>query len=74
MITTAVSEILLVIDRSTSQKFDVDPSPTEEATEVIRKPPRPCELLVVIDGPGSLPTLMLQNLVEIRVEYDHGHG
>ena len=47
---------------------------TEEATEVICKFLRPREPRVVIDGPRSLPTSMLPNLVEIHVEYDHGHG
>ena len=74
MITTAVSEMLLVIDRSTLQKFDVTSPLTEEATEVICKLLRPREPLVIIGGPGSLPTLMLPSLVEIQVEYDHGHG
>ena len=74
MITAAVSEMLLVADRSALQKFDVDSPPMEEAAEVVCKPPRLRKLRVVIDRPGSLPTLMLPNLVEIHVEYDHGHG
>jgi hypothetical protein len=74
MIITAVSEMLLVTNRNTLQEFDVDSPLTEEASEVISKLPGLRKLQVVIDGPSSLPTLVLPSLVEIDVEYDHDHG
>ena len=74
MITAAVSEMLLATNRNTLQKCDVDSPLTEKASEVICKLPDLRELRMVIDGLGSLPTLVLPNLIEIHVEYDHDHG
>jgi len=73
MITTAVSEMFLVTNRNTLQRFNVDHPLTEKASEVIYKLPDLRKLRVVIDGPGSLPTLVLPNLTKIYVQYDHDH-
>jgi len=73
-ITTAVSEFLLVTNRNTLQEFNVCSPLTEEASQVVFKLPGLRELRVRIDRPGSLPTLVLPNLTEIGLVYDHDHG
>jgi len=70
MITAAVSELLLTINRNTLQRFHVDSPLTEEATEVICKISNLRCLRVVIGRPGPLPALVLPNLTAIDVEYD----
>jgi hypothetical protein len=52
----------------------VDSPLTEEACEVIYKLPDLCELSVVIEGPTSLPTMVLPNLIAIDVEYNYDHN
>jgi len=74
VITAAVSELLLTIDRDSIRSFHVDSLLTEEAREMVYKLPNLCELMVVIDGPTLLPTLVLPNLTEIDVEYDRDCG
>jgi hypothetical protein len=71
MITAAVSELLLTTNRDALRRFRVDSPLTEEAREVVCKLPDLCGLRVIIAGFTSLPTIMLPNLTEIDVEYDH---
>jgi len=73
MITAAVSEMLLATNQNTLQRFHVDSPLTEEANKVIHKLPSLRDLWVVIDGPGSLPTLALPDLATIDVEYNDDH-
>jgi hypothetical protein len=73
MITVAVSELVLTTNRDTLRSFHVDSPLTEEAREVIYKIPLLRELRTVIDGPTSLPTMILQNLTDIRIEYHPSH-
>jgi hypothetical protein len=49
----------------------VDSPLTEEAQQVICKLPDLCKLWVVLEGSTSLPTMVLPNLTDIYVEYDH---
>jgi len=74
MITTAVSEMLLVTNRNTLRRLELRFPLTEEVGEAICSLPNLRKLRVVIDGPGSLPTLMLPNLTEMDIEYDHDHS
>jgi hypothetical protein len=70
-ITTAVSELLLNTNRGALRYFHVDSPLTKEAYEVIYKLPELCKLWVVVEGSASLSTIVLPNLTEIGVEYDH---
>ena len=70
LITAAVSEMLLVINRNILQQFQVESPLTEEAREVVYRLPNLRGLWVTVDGPGSLPTFVLPNLTMIDVEYD----
>ena len=74
IIITAVSEMLLVTNRNILQQLDLCSPLTEEASEVICNLPTLRKLRVDIDGPGSLPTLVLPNLTEIAIEHDHDHS
>ena len=47
MITVAVSELLLAVNRDTLRHFRVDSPLTEEAREVIHKLPNLCGLTVI---------------------------
>jgi len=69
VITDAVSEMLLACNRDSLEAFHVDAPLTEEAREVVFQLPRLTGLWVVIEGPTSLPTVTLPNLIKIDVEY-----
>ena len=71
VIVTAVSEFLLATNRDTFRYLRVDSLLTEEACEVLYKLPNLCELSVVVKGSTSLPTMVLPNLTNMDVEYDH---
>ena len=71
--TAAVSEMLLATNRDTLQQLDLLSPLTEEVSEAICNLPNLRKLRVVIEGSGSLPTLVLPNLTEIDVEHDHDH-
>ena len=73
VITTAVSEMLLAINRNTLQAVYVNCPLTEEAREVIFKLPNLRELSVVIEKGTSSPSAVLPNLTSLFVEYDHGN-
>ena len=74
VITAAVSGMLLSNNRNTLRYFNVDSPLTGEARDVIYRHPELGGLWVVIEGPTSLPTVALPNLVELDVEYDHDSG
>jgi len=78
MITAAISEMFLAINRNILQQLDVHLPLTGETNELICKLSGLRKLRLTIDRPGSLPTLVLPNLVELNVDYghdyDHDHG
>ena len=74
MTTTAVSGMLLTLNRNTLRKFKVYSALTEEAREVFRDLPNLRALKMHIKGPSSLPTLGLPSLTKLNVEYNHDHG
>jgi hypothetical protein len=71
IITAAVSQLLLTTNRDALRHFRVDSPLMEEAREVIYKLPDLCELTVVVEGSTSLPTIVLPNLTNMVLEYDH---
>jgi len=71
MTTAAVSEMLLATNRDTLQQLYLLSPLTEEVSEAICNLPNLRKLQVVTDGSGSLPTLVLPNLIEIDIEHDH---
>ena len=71
IITATVSKLLLTTNRDTLQQFRVDSPLTEEAREVIYKLPELCGLTTVVEGSTSLPIMVLPNLTEMNIEYDH---
>jgi hypothetical protein len=70
-ITAAVSEFLLTTNQNAIQYFHVDSPLTEEAREVVYKLPNLRELMGAVEGSTSLPIMVLPNLTEIDIEYDH---
>ena len=70
MITAAVSGMLLVTNRNTLQKLDVDSPLTKEASEVLYQLPSLRSLSVVIEGVPSLPPASLPNLTELTIISD----
>jgi hypothetical protein len=72
-ITAALSGMVLATNRNTLQHFNVDSPLTEEAREVICKLPYLRRLSVIIERDTSLPTVVLPNLAELVIEYDHDH-
>ena len=71
MITAAVSGMLLASNRNSLRRLSVDSPLTEEAREVAYKHPDLRELSMVIEGSTSLPTVVLPNLADMAIEYDH---
>ena len=74
MITAAVSGMLLARDRNHLRCFCVHSLLTGEAREVIYKLPNLHELLVVIEGGTSLPSVVLPNLADLTIKYDRDCG
>jgi hypothetical protein len=74
IITDAVSELLLNINRDALRHLHLDSPLTEEVREVVYKLPDLCELWVAIEGSTSLPTMVLPNLTKIHVKYDHNRN
>jgi len=71
IITAAVSGMLLASNRNVLRSIKVD-SPLEEgAREVIYKLPNLRTLSVVIKGGKSSPTVVLPNLTDLTIKYDH---
>jgi hypothetical protein len=71
IVTAAISELILTINQDALQQFHVDSPLTEEAREVVYKLPDLFGLTMVVEGPTSLPTMVLPNLTDIDIEYDH---
>ena len=65
MITVAVSELLLAINRNNLQKFHVDSPLTEEASKVIFKLSSLCSISVAVGSETSLPSASLPNLTDL---------
>ena len=74
MIVAAVSGMLLITNRNTLQRFDVDSSLTEQANEVIYRLPNLCDLSVVIEREISLPSASLPNLIQLKITCDNEDG
>ena len=70
MITAAVSGMLLS-SHNTLRSIHVDSPLTKEARDVIYKLPELGGLWMIIEGSTPLPTVVLPNLTELDVEYDH---
>ena len=66
----AVSEMLLACNRDTLRIFEVDSPLTKEAQEVVYRLPKLFGMWAVIQGPMSLPTVELPDLIQIDIEYD----
>ena len=71
MITAAVSGILLTNHQNLLRHFWVDSPLTEEAREVVSKLPNLQHLSVVVERGTSLPPVVLPNLTEVSIKYDH---
>ena len=69
IISTAVSELLLTTNQNTLHCFHADSPLTDEAREVICKLPNLRDLRMFIDGPTSLPSMVLPGLAKIYIEY-----
>ena len=64
---TAVSGMVLAINRNTLQQFHVDPPLTEEASEVVYQLPNLRDLSVTIKRETSLPSASLPNLTKLLI-------
>jgi len=71
MVAAAVSGILLTNNRYALRCFRVDSPLTEEAHQVIWNLPDLRNLSVVIEKDVSLPSVVLPNLTNLEVKYDH---
>ena len=71
MIAAAVSGMLLAANRNTLRSIVVDSPLTEAARQVVYKLPNLRQLAVVIEGNTSLPSVVLPNLTDLAIEYDH---
>jgi len=74
MITTAVSGMLLVTNRSTLQELDVDSPLTKEASEVLYELPNLRSLSVAIERETPLPSASLPNLTFLEIYCDNEDG
>jgi len=71
VVTAATSEFLLTTNRDVLRHFEVDSPLTEEAREVTHKLHWLRTLTVVMEGDTSSPPLVLPNLTDLSVDYDH---
>ena len=71
VITSAVSELLLTSNRNVLRYLLVDSPLTEEAREVMFKHPDLRKLSTVVDGSTPLFTMVLPNLTEMVLEFNH---
>lgn len=71
MITAAASEFLLATNRNILQSLDVDSPLTEEAREMTHKLHDLRVLTVVMERDTPSPPLVLPNLTDLTVQYDH---
>ena len=72
MITVGVSRMLLASNRNTLRRLVVDSPLTKEAREVVYKLTNLRELSMVIKGDDiSLPLVVLPNLSNLTIKYDH---
>jgi len=71
MITAAVSAMLLATNRDTLRCFRVRSPLTGEACEVVYKHPDIRKLWVVIRRDAPLPSVVLPNLIDLEITYEH---
>jgi len=71
MIIAAVSEMLLTTNRNTLQTFRVDCPLTEEARETVCRLSDLRNFSIVVERGKPLPSLLLPNLTNLTVGYDH---
>ena len=71
MIIAAVSNMLLTCSPNTLWCIDVDSLLTEEACDMISRLPDLCQLLVVIEKGASLPSVVLPNLTNLAINWNH---
>ena len=72
-IIASVSDFLLTTNHNALQYFCADCPLSEEARRVFFKLPNLRELQTIFNGPTTIPTIVLPNLTEIDIGYDHGH-
>jgi len=73
IITTAVSAMLLSSNRDALRRLRVDSPLTEEARQVVYNLPNLRGLEVVIERDSPPPAVVLPNLTELEIKYDHDH-
>jgi len=71
IVAAAVSEMLLVTNRNTLQRFHVDSPLTEEASDVLYKLPNLRSLSVAIQRGAPLPSASLPNLTDLTIRCDN---
>ena len=71
IITSAISGMLLASNWDTLRSFQVDSPLTKGALEVICKLPNLRNLWVVVERDTSPPTVVLPNLTNLVIKYDH---
>jgi len=71
VITAGVSKSLLTANRNTLRTFNADSPLTEEAREAVCRLSELREFRVVIERGTPLPSLVLPNLSNLAVRYDH---
>ena len=74
MIVAAVSGMFLAGNWNTLRYLNMNSPLTKEDYQVIFKLPNLCELLLDIEGDTSLPSVVLPNLTDLTIRYDHDHG
>ena len=73
-ITAAISGMLLVTNRNTLQKLDINSPLTKEASEVLYELPNLCHLSVAIERETPLPSASLPNLTMLEITCDDEDG
>jgi len=71
IITAAVSAMLLASNRNALRRFRVRSPLTEEAREVVYTLPNLCTLWAVINRDTPLPLVVLPNLTNLTITYEH---
>ena len=69
----AVSQ-LLITNQGTLRSFHTDSFLTHEALGVLCRCTDLCDVQTVIDGPTSLPTMVLPNLTRMDIKFYHSRG
>lgn len=72
-IIASVSDFLLTTNHNALRYFCADCPLSKEARQIFFKLPNLRELQTIFNGPTTVPTMVLPNLTEIDIGYDHGH-